>query len=166
MKKSIIVLASLLAIVFVSNTVKAQTATANASANIVQPLEIMKVADLAFGNIAAGPVSGTVTIDTDGSRSGDGGITLIAAGNVSNAANFSIVGYPEATFTIELPSSILIESNGNEMMVDNFVSSLGDMSTLDVDGNSDLTVGATLNVEANQEPGLYTGTFDVTVAYN
>ncbi|MBN2682921.1 MAG: DUF4402 domain-containing protein, partial [Bacteroidales bacterium] len=42
----------------------------------------------------------------------------------------------------------------------------GSSSTLDGAGESNLKVGATLNVEANQNPGLYTGSFDVTVAYN
>ena len=47
-----------------SITVNAQTAsstaTATASATIVNPLEIMKTSDLAFGNIASGPSYGTV----------------------------------------------------------------------------------------------------------
>jgi hypothetical protein len=170
MKKVVLIFASLLVIVAVSNNAKAQStpsvATATASAQIIQPLVITKVADLAFGNIAAGTTSGTVVIDTDGNRMGDGGITLITAGSVSNAANFSITGYPDATFTIELPTSILIASSDNQMTVDNFVSSLGETSSLDAMGESMLNVGATLNVEANQAPGLYEGTFDVTVAYN
>jgi len=170
MKKVTLIFASLLVIVAVSKTSQAQvpqsTATATASAQIVQPLVITKVADLAFGNIAAGTASGTVVIDTDGNRMGDGGITLITAGSVSNAANFSLTGYPEATFTIELPTSILITSDDNQMTVDNFVSSLGETSSLDEMGEANLNVGATLNVEPNQAPGLYEGTFDVTVAYN
>jgi hypothetical protein len=52
------------------------------------------------------------------------------------------------------------------MAVDNFVSSLGATSALDAQGESALKVGATLNVDANQPVGLYTGAFDVTVAYN
>ena len=170
MKKSIIFLASLAMLVFISIETKAQTAsasaTANASARIVAPLEIMKDVDLAFGNIAAGPAAGTVTIATDGLRSGDGGITLITAGNVSHNAQFSIIGYPEATFSIALPSSIVLESNGNEMIVDQFVSDLGSASVLSAIGEATLNVGATLNVEANQAPGLYNGTFDVVIAYN
>ena len=142
------------------------TATASASARIVTPLEITKNVDLAFGNIAAGPSAGTVTIATDGTRNGNGGVTLITAGSISNAAQFSIVGYPSATFAIALPSSINIENGGFLMSVDNFVSDLGATSTLDGLGEAGLNVGATLNVNAGQEPGLYTGSFDVTVAYN
>jgi hypothetical protein len=52
------------------------------------------------------------------------------------------------------------------MEVDNFVSSLGATNSLSNQGTATLVVGATLNVEANQAPGLYSGTFDVVVAYN
>ena len=169
MKKSIILLGGMFAMML-SISVNAQTAsstaTASASARIVTPLEITKNVDLAFGNIAAGPSTGVVTIATDGSRTGVGGVTLIAAGNVSNSAQFSIVGYPSATFAITLPTSITIANGGYSMTVDSFVSSLGATSTLDVNGQNGLNVGANLNVAAGQEPGLYTGSFDVTVAYN
>ncbi len=142
------------------------TATASATADIVIPLEISKDVDLVFGKIAAGPSAGSVIIATDGSRTGNGGVTLIAAGNVNSAAQFSLIGYPEATFSIELPALITITNGGYQMNVTDFVSSLGNTSALDVNGVSTLSVGATLNVDADQQPGLYTGSFDITVAYN
>jgi len=171
MKKLGIIFASLLLMVAVSTTVNAQTssatASADASARIVAPLEITKVADLKFGNIAAGPSAGTVVMSAADVRTGTGGVTLIAAGNVSNAAAFDITGYPDASFTISLPASITtLASGANEMEVDNFVSSLGASSNLDGSGEAELKVGATLNVDANQAVGLYTGSFDVTIAYN
>jgi len=170
MKKSILLLTGMFAMVL-SLTVNAQTAsstaTATASATIVNPLEIYKNSDLAFGNIASGPSYGTVTIGTDGSRYGMGGVTLIQVGNYNSAAQFSITGYPNATFAIMLPYSVGITNGGSWMYVDNFVSDLGNYSnTLDWYGNATMNVGATLNVEAGQEPGYYTGSFDVTVAYN
>lgn len=144
------------------------TASATASANIIQPLEIVKTADLAFGNIASGTSEGTVVIATDGARTSTGGVTLIEAGNVSNAASFDVNGLADASFTIEVPASIVIETAGgaDQMTVDNFVSSLGADSVLDANGEAALNVGATLNVSAQQAAGLYSGSFDVIVAYN
>jgi hypothetical protein len=144
------------------------TASATASANIIQPLEIVKTADLAFGNIASGTSEGTVVIATDGARTSTGGVTLIEAGNVSNAASFDVNGLADASFTIEVPASIVIETAGgaDQMTVDNFVSSLGADSVLDANGEATLNVGATLNVSAQQAAGLYSGSFDVIVAYN
>jgi hypothetical protein len=169
MKKTILIFAGLLMIAF-TNQLKAQTSsateTANATANIVQPLQINKIVDLDFGDIAAGTAIGTVTIDaTTGNRTSTGGVTLIAT-NDGNEANFEIQGYANATFSIALPTSIIISSGSDDMTVDNFVSSLGAAGTLDALGEADLNVGADLHVDANQTPGLYIGTFDVTVAYN
>jgi len=155
------------ALLFVGSTTFAQsTASADASARIVEPLQLTKTADLKFGNIAAGPSAGQVDMSISDVRTATGGVTLIAAGNVSNAAAFDIIGYPDASFTISLPTSILIASGANDMLVDNFISSLGATSTLDAAGAGALKVGASLNVGANQAVGLYTGSFDVTVAYN
>lgn len=144
------------------------SATGTASANIVQPLEMAKIADLAFGNIAAGTAAGVVTIATDGSRTATGGVTLNAAGSVQNAASFDINGLADANFDVNLPASITFETeDGTEQMnVENFVSSLGDESVLDANGEASLSVGANLNVDAQQAAGLYSGTFDVIVAYN
>lgn len=169
MKKTILVLAGMFVMLLSINTnaqTASSTATASASARIVTPLEIMKDVDLAFGNIAAGPSAGTVTVATDGTRNGNGGVILIEAGNVNSAAQFSIIGYASATFAITLPSDIEISNGTSQMTVDNFISDLGATSTLDGNGEATLNVGATLNVNAGQEPGLYTGSFDVTVAYN
>lgn len=141
-------------------------ATGEATANIVEPLEIVKNIDLTFGNIASGPTFGSVTIATDGSRSGNGGVTLISAGNSNSAANFIITGHPNATFTIDLPLFTEIEYNGEFMTIDNYVSDLGQISMLDGNGLAELNIGATLNVNPNQSSGLYTGSFDVIVAYN
>ncbi len=166
MKKLTTILAGALIIVGCSSSFAQATASADASARIVSPLQITKTADLKFGNIAAGPSAGTVDMSVTDVRTAAGGVTLIAAGNVSNAAAFDIVGYPDASFTISLPASILITSGANDMLVDNFISSLGATSALDAQGAAALKVGASLNVGANQPVGLYTGAFDVTVAYN
>ena len=166
MKKLSTVLAGALLMVGFSTSFAQSTASADASARIVSPLQLTKTADLKFGNLAAGASAGTVDMSVSDVRTATGGVTLIAAGNVSNAAAFDVIGYPDASFTISLPSSILIASGANDMLVDNFVSSLGATSTLDPQGAAALKVGATLNVAANQAIGLYTGSFDVTVAYN
>lgn len=144
------------------------TVTATASANIIQPIEIAKISDLAFGNIVSGSADGTVIIAVDGSRTATGGVALIDAGSVSTAAIFDITGFADASFSIEVPASIIIETAGgaNQMTVNNFVSNLGLDAILDENGEAKLQVGATLNVSAQQPAGMYSGTFDVIVAYN
>ena len=136
------------------------------STTIVSPLQITKTADLSFGKLVAGSQNGSVSIGVNNVRTARGGVQLISSAENSNSAGFDIVGYPNATFTISMPSQVVISQGIHNMKVENFVSSIGNTSTLDTRGIAALKVGATLNVNANQPIGIYTGAFDVTVAYN
>jgi len=140
------------------------SATASASATIVSAIAIAKTADLDFGEVVAGGTSGTVVLSTANERSVTGGSTLGNAAGAA-AASFSVTGDSDGSFSITLPSSTTITDGTNDMTVDNFVSSPADSSTLS-SGTATISVGATLNVDADQVAGSYTGTFDVTVTYN
>ncbi len=143
-----------------------QVAVPYVTANIVQPIQINKIADLDFGDIAAGTSStGTVVVAANGNRTSTGGVSLINSGT-HTAANFSITGHPNASISIILPASAIINSGSNSMLIDNFISNVGSSTVLNSLGQSSIDVGATLSVDVNQPYGLYTGTFDVIVAYN
>lgn len=137
-----------------------------ASACIVTPLEITKNVDLVFGNIASGSGIGVVSVATDGTRNGNGSIVLIENGYTNTAAQFSIIGYASTTFAITLPASVTISNGTSQMTVNNFISDLGATATLNAYGEATLNIGATLNVNPGQEPGLYQGFFEVVLAYN
>lgn len=145
------------------------SATATASATIIQPINIQNTGDLQFGNIAVNNQPGTVVVATNSSRTSTGGITLPSnTGNIS-AASFDVTGEQNDTYALSLPTSATLSDNNNNntMTVNNFVSSLdNNVGTLSNQGTDAFTVGATLNVDANQPAGTYTGTFDVTVNYN
>ena len=170
MKKTVFLLASLFVMACGIQSVKAQTAsataTANATATIITPITIGKVADLNFGNIVAGTGAGTVTVPTEGARTKTGDVILPAAtpGTI-NAAKFTVTGLADATYTITLPGSATISETGGKTMTVTFTSNPSGTGTL-TGGTQDLFVGATLNVGAAQTAGNYTGTFNVTVAYN
>ena len=176
MRKTVFLLAGLFVMACGIQSVKAQTASASASASakatIITPIAIAHVADLNFGNIVAGTATGTVTVDTEGNRTSSTGITLPnATPGTVNAAKFTVTGLANATYAITLPGSINISASeeGPTMAVNNFTSNLDETvgkGTLASDGKQTLSVGATLNVGAGQAAGDYTGTFNVTVAYN
>jgi hypothetical protein len=121
---------------------------------------------LALGRfVAAG--GGTVVVSPAGVRSGNGAVVLLSGGTVSSAAftlSESGTGESLAWTSIALPASAtLTGSDGASMTLTNFTSTpSGSLagSTLTV-----LSVGATLNVAANQRAGSYSGTFAVTVDY-
>ena len=135
-----------------------------ASANIQAAIAIAKDNDLDFGDIVPGGSADSVAVDTSGTR--NCGAALTCLGTVQ-AAQFSVSGTSGATYVLTLPGAANIQNaGGDQMQVNSFVSSLaGPTGTLDGGGNDSFTVGATLDVGANQAIGAYSGTFQVTVEY-
>ena len=62
--------------------------------------------------------------------------------------------------------TVSITEGSTPMQVIDFLCSAGATSTFDGSGDDNFTVGATLQLAINQPAGTYTGTFDVSVAYN
>lgn len=142
------------------------TATANATARVLTPIAIAKLADLNFGSLVSGPTAGTVIVDPFGIRTATGGASLV--NSPYGAAQFNVTGEPSTAYTITLPNAISIvhtTNNAFAMTVNTFTSDPSGTGTLSALGAQQLNVGATLNVGASQASGLYTGTFNVTVAY-
>jgi hypothetical protein len=173
MKKTVFLLASLFVMACGIQSVKAQTASATqsatANATIITPIAIAHVADLNFGNIVAGTATGTVTVSpTTGDRSSTGYVILpTATPGTVKAAEFTVKGLANATYAITLPTSITIsETGGATMTVNHFTSNPSGTGTLAANGEQTLSVGARLNVDADQAAGEYAGEFTVTVAYN
>ncbi|OEY71219.1 DUF4402 domain-containing protein [Salegentibacter salarius] len=145
----------------ISGTAFAQTATANAAADIVSPLQIAPTQALNFGKVSNN-IAGSVVIDADGAVSG---LSQIGA-TTPTPATFDVTAADGFAYSVTLPTTsvVLTNTNSDEITVDNFVDNAG--AAPEGTGSSQtIGVGATLNVEASQPTGNYTGTFDVSVAY-
>ena len=144
------------------------TTAASASAAIIADITLTKTADMDFGDVIAGGALGTVvlTAAASPSRSVTGGTELGNSGSVSSAT-FTVGGEGSSTYSITLPSEdVTISSGANDMTVNTFTSDPSGTGVL-TSGSQTLYVGATLNVAADQASSAnYTGSFDVTVAYN
>ncbi|MCE5345622.1 MAG: DUF4402 domain-containing protein [Bacteroidales bacterium] len=139
------------------------SATANASATIITPLAITKTADLSFGNISVGALSGgTIIISSANARTATGTCSFQVT-PASTVATFDLTGASGANMAITLPVSSTIANGGNTMTLNTFTS---DAPATITGGAVTFHVGATLNVSAGQVAGPYTGTFDVTANYN
>jgi hypothetical protein len=169
MKKVTIILTGVILMSIASLNVKAQgssaTVASSATARIITPIAITNTQGLVFGNIASSAAIGTVTITPAGVRTSTGGVTPSAIGTFNNAI-YNATGEGNATYSISLPASTSITSGANSMTVNGFTSSPTPTGTLSAGGTQTITVGATLNVGANQVTGNYTGTYNVTIAYN
>lgn len=150
----------------------AAVANATASANVVAPIAISKTTDLAFGNFYPSGASGTVKVDTNGTRSATLGVTLGTGSGT--AASFAITGQANATYTIAYASGVVLTGPGTDMALTQIsdltgaggASSLAATGTLSAGGAQTLYLGGTLAVAANQAAGAYTGAISATVDYN
>lgn len=154
---------ALFGMALISSPAFAASANADATATVVTPIQITKDTDLAFGKFAAG-TGGTIVIGTDGTRTKDGNVTVIGAGNT--AAKFTVGGEANCTYAITIPvGNVTLTSAGGTMTANAFTGSqtTGTLSAL---GSDTFTVGATLTAGNAQAPGAYSGTFAVSVDYN
>ena len=174
MKKTVLLLASLFVMTLATQQMMAQnsaSATAKATATIIAPISIEKNVDLQFGKIVKSTtLDGTVSINASDQMTPS--YTNVAAFSgadkkATTAAKFTVSGEKNYMYTITIPTSdISITSGTNNMKVSSFSSNLNGTGTITATGTQTLYVGATLTVKADQAAGDYTGSFDVTVAYN
>ena len=158
-------------VVLAAPAVFAQTSafdTATANANIIPAISITRTANLNFGDILQpGATGGTAVVTPGGVRNVSG---VLGAGGTVNAAAFTVGGSGAKQFNIVVTPATLAISNGTTTMnVDTWTTSCvspctfpGAVATAQT---LPLTVGGTLNVNAAQALGAYTGTFTVTVNY-
>lgn len=135
----------------------------------VNPIAIVNTQALAFGSFAAGS-GGSVTLSAAGVRSA-GGVVVLLSSDAGAAAQFSVTGDPNVSYSITLPANggVALTSGANSMAVNNFTSnpsaSTPSTGLLSAGGSQTLTVGATLSVGSNQASGSYSGSFNVIVNY-
>lgn len=120
---------------------------------------------LSFGKFVAG--AGSVTLHPSGARSAGGSVVLLTS-DPGQAAQFSVSGDAAATYAVTLPGngSVVLSNGSSNMPVNGFVSSPASSGTLSGGGTQILNVGATLEIAAGQQPGAYSGSFNVIVDYN
>jgi hypothetical protein len=144
----------------------AATTTTTVEANIVSSINIVAKNGVVFGDISVSSIAGTVSIDTSGSRTATGGVTINTSTSGS-PANFEVSGDPNGFYEINLPDSVTITSGtGDSMTVDNLNSLPDTNGVLDAGGTESLSVAARLNVGSFQAFGAYSGLMATTVEYN
>ena len=160
-------------------TAAAETATADATVVFLEPLSIVKSADMDFGQIMVAGAGGTVTMTPSATATCTPAAALVQTGNC-RAAAFEGYGRRNRFIWIRLPAgrTITLNGPGTPMVVNNMT--IGTTSDLNQVGNGNgnqpyrimsstglftFWVGGTLNVNANQLPGVYSTTFDVRLEY-
>ncbi|MGQ7830320.1 DUF4402 domain-containing protein [Altererythrobacter sp. Z27] len=148
------------------------TASGTATVTLIEPPSITAIDDLRFGRIMSLPAAGTVTIAPGGAVTST--IDLTGTPSIRGPGRFLVFGERNRRFiTVVSPSTVIVNENGTPMVVTalnyNRPASQGQgqaqHNRTNQSGFFDLYVGGTLNVLSNQEPGEYSGIFEVTVVY-
>jgi hypothetical protein len=138
-------------------------------AKVIAPITGINSNSLDFGTLTRSSSSGSVTIyfsESDVSISTSGGVSVLTSSTYS-AAFFEITGENNAQYTITLPADNdvkLTRAGGSEQMTVTGFNHNSDLMLSDTGADS-FSVGATLNVGADQVAGEYSGSFNVTVLY-
>lgn len=162
--------AALAAVSFGSAANAATTATATATAEILSTLAIVNDSDLNFGTIAVN-AAGTAVVSADG-LSDSCTLTALVCGGTRAPAGFTITGASGVGVAVTLPAAAATltyvgwagAGAAPTMTLSSFTSYFPTGTTL-VAGATTVNVGGSLAVAAAQEPGTYTGTFDVSAQY-
>ncbi len=157
------------------NSAKAEASNidANAGADIIFPLQIIKQQDLDFGVQAPNRTKiGRVQVKNHNDKNSQCGSELVCLKG-GNRAVFLISGEPYTSVLIEDPGHIYIQdTHGDQMLVDAFTASQSGGSNtwngqldLDENGEGQVFIGADLHVNPEQCVDNYTGTFTITAEY-
>lgn len=165
------------AVLAAATPARADTENVDSQVAVVTPGSFFKVDDLDFGTIVAGTTTGTVTISPAGARTAAGGVTLW--GNSHHPALFAGMKPTQPNRPVRLrvgANSIQVTGPGAPMTVSLFRANTNPAQVLttvprnfqvqqSVNGAFALYVGATLTVNANQAPGAYSGTWELTLDF-
>jgi len=147
---------------------QSNTGTLRATATIIQPVTISSESTLAFGNIMANSTTGgVVVVSPSGSSTVAGVVRPGANAGVVSAATFRVSGVGGLLYSVSFASSSITLTDGgsNSMIVNGLTTASANEFSLK-GGSDTLSVGGTLRVNAGQAAANYSGSVQITVAYN
>jgi hypothetical protein len=163
-----------LAVAAATPVLAAESASQNVStsAQIVQPITLGKASDLAFGSIAKPSAGGnTITVDeVSGARSLSGGGDASLAASTASRAAYTVGGEGGQAFSISVPGTLnMVRAGGSETLQVVLVSSAtsGTLSgSIGAAGTASFGVGGRITISKATPSGAYSGSFEVSVAYD
>jgi hypothetical protein len=141
--------------------------TTTGSATIIQPITLTPGTGLAFGTIVRpGTGTGTVTIDsTTGTRTVANGVVGLAS--TTSRAVYNVAGEGGSTFSIAVPATFNLTGPSTIPVTLTPTGSTGTLSNaLGSAGTASFGVGGNFSIASTTATGTYSGTYNVTVAYN
>jgi hypothetical protein len=138
------------------------TASANATVNIVSPLSLVNNTGLNFGTVV-GPFAGEVVhVDTAGARTCPG--TLTCSGSPT-AASFTVTGTAGQPLTLTIPNSVTLNGSVSGTLSVDLSTDKPANPTLNGSGSASFAIGGKLTIPNGTVDGVYSNTFNVTANY-
>jgi hypothetical protein len=148
-----------------STSVFAVSSVATVNVKVTRFLSMINTDAMNFGEVSINSVSGAVTINSDGTREAAGGVRINNR-SPHSLAKFVIEGAQYADYSVSFSNEVVMtDGYGNILIVDHINSELLEAGSSESNGLKELVVGATLNLEAYQAAGLYSGSLVVEVEY-
>jgi hypothetical protein len=152
----------------------AQSSTFKGESVVVTPLSFIEVNDLSFGSIIPSNQAGNVVLAPNGTRTSTNGIVLV--GSRHEPAEFAGMGARNQIVQLSVGAApVWLTGPGTRMRVRNFTVGSTPTALLtpaprrfrinSATGIFRFPVGAELQVGANQAPGVYNGTWTITLNY-
>lgn len=154
-----------------TSPIQAADGSGETTVTIKRPITVVKNSDLEFGDFIAGTTVSSFRIDAVTGNLNQLNGNAISIGGTRSRASFTATGTPFAAANIRRSQSsinIVRDGGAETMRVDQFF--LGNRAglrdqILDASGEATYFVGGRLRIGANQTPGTYRGTFEVTIEY-
>ena len=153
-----------------SSAASAQDATATATAEVLEALQLTNNNALDFGTLVVDG-AGTVTIAASATASAACSGSVVCSGT-SSAANFTVTGSDGRTVDVNLPTAngelrhtgFTASTNPeHNIPLSGFTSSSASVTL--TGGTADFDVGGTITLDGSEIEGVYETTFDVSVNY-
>lgn len=157
-----------LACIGLAQPVQAQSADGNAQVVLNQGVNIVKNADLHFGDFIAGTTQSVFRMNPATSALNQRSGNAISIGGGPSAASFTAFGTPlnRVRITVTENRIDIVRDGGTETMRVNRFRFDGPRNRfLDASGEATYQIGGQLRIGANQASGTYRGTFNVTIDY-
>ncbi|MGA9590648.1 MAG: DUF4402 domain-containing protein [Salegentibacter sp.] len=148
----------------ISGTAFAQNSangTAQVDANIVAPLSIESSGVLNFGTIAPKSTAQDVVLSPANVRTIPTGME-VAGNTTTSVPTFTVTREEGLTYKVVTASTDLSLEGSNDIIIKDIKTSLDGTTGR---GDANFTVGGTLTIGADQDPGQYKGEVSVTVTY-
>ena len=169
-------LAAITALVLAFASVRAEAAGGNsaqvsgtAKAFVVAPVSFAATGDLRFGQFIRPASAGTITVSTSSAVTPTGGVTgntgIAQGSNGPAAGTFQIITAPSSPITVYGPANFTISNGAQTMTVSNLTGNLQLLSSSSTSRTYRLSIGARLNVAANQAVGTYSGAYTLLAIY-